>query len=155
MVGLSFFFFKQKTAYEMRISDWSSDVCSSDLRIGGGRMNRPLRILSIATLFPDAARPNFGLFVEQSLRALAAQPGIELTIVAPVGLPPFPLSLHRRYSALRDRPRTEQWNGLTVLRPRFTLIPRYGARFHPDPVSRAVLAASRGRRFDVVDAPFF
>src|SRR3546814_13786942 len=43
-----FFFFKQKTAYEMRISDWSSDVCSSDLSIrprsdaqgrggGGGR----------------------------------------------------------------------------------------------------------------------
>src|SRR3546814_16898161 len=30
-----FFFFKQKTAYEMRISDWSSDVCSSDLAAGG------------------------------------------------------------------------------------------------------------------------
>src|SRR3546814_8384889 len=30
---LYFFFFKQKTAYEMRISDWSSDVCSSDLRV--------------------------------------------------------------------------------------------------------------------------
>src|SRR3546814_4019952 len=29
-----FFFFKQKTAYEMRISDWSSDVCSSDLQHG-------------------------------------------------------------------------------------------------------------------------
>src|SRR3546814_1281837 len=29
-----FFFFKQKTAYEMRISDWSSDVCSSDLLFG-------------------------------------------------------------------------------------------------------------------------
>src|SRR3546814_16669110 len=29
---MSIFFFKQKTAYEMRISDWSSDVCSSDLR---------------------------------------------------------------------------------------------------------------------------
>src|SRR3546814_9154485 len=28
-----FFFFKQKTAYEMRISDWSSDVCSSDLSL--------------------------------------------------------------------------------------------------------------------------
>src|SRR3546814_2201002 len=28
---MCFFFFKQKTAYEMRISDWSSDVCSSDL----------------------------------------------------------------------------------------------------------------------------
>src|SRR3546814_13097497 len=32
-----FFFFKQKTAYEMRISDWSSDVCSSDLPMGGGK----------------------------------------------------------------------------------------------------------------------
>src|SRR3546814_3446870 len=30
-----FFFFKQKTAYEMRISDWSSDVCSSDLLAAG------------------------------------------------------------------------------------------------------------------------
>src|SRR3546814_6713745 len=30
-INLSFFFFKQKTAYELRISDWSSDVCSSDL----------------------------------------------------------------------------------------------------------------------------
>src|SRR3546814_7981186 len=30
-----FFFFKPKTAYDMRISDWSSDVCSSDLRIVG------------------------------------------------------------------------------------------------------------------------
>src|SRR3546814_6928897 len=32
-VGFFFFFFKQKTAYEMRISDWSSDVCSSDLLV--------------------------------------------------------------------------------------------------------------------------
>src|SRR3546814_7001391 len=31
VIRVRFFFFKQKTAYEMRISDWSSDVCSSDL----------------------------------------------------------------------------------------------------------------------------
>src|SRR3546814_8441460 len=35
-VFLFFFFFKQKTAYEMRISDWSSDVCSSDLPEAAG-----------------------------------------------------------------------------------------------------------------------
>ena len=115
----------------------------------------PLRVLSIATLFPDAARPNFGLFVEKSLRALAAQPGIELTIVAPVGLPPFPLSLHKRYSTLRNLPRIESWNGLTVLRPRFTLIPRIGARFNPAKVAGAVLSAVGNRSFDVVDAQFF
>src|SRR3546814_14084085 len=34
-----FFFFKQKTAYEMRISDWSSDVCSSDLHAGRFGLN--------------------------------------------------------------------------------------------------------------------
>src|SRR3546814_5537610 len=46
---LLFFFFKQKTSYEMRISDWSSDVCSSDLRrdavqpgpAGGHPVRRP------------------------------------------------------------------------------------------------------------------
>src|SRR3546814_17314747 len=43
---LLFFFFKQKTAYEMRISDWSSDVCSSDLSASWrsrGRRERKLR----------------------------------------------------------------------------------------------------------------
>src|SRR3546814_3909744 len=43
MVSLSlshFFFFKQKTAYEMRISDWSSDVCSSDLLAGYAELHR-------------------------------------------------------------------------------------------------------------------
>src|SRR3546814_5034034 len=35
-----FFFFKQKTAYEMRISDWSSDVCSSDLEAAAPRVHR-------------------------------------------------------------------------------------------------------------------
>src|SRR3546814_9066144 len=36
------FFFKQKTAYEMRISDWSSDVCSSDLAIRIGHARKQL-----------------------------------------------------------------------------------------------------------------
>src|SRR3546814_2303359 len=36
VVYIFVFFFKQKTAYEMRISDWSSDVCSSDLQHGLG-----------------------------------------------------------------------------------------------------------------------
>src|SRR3546814_4475903 len=37
MSVMIFFFFKQKTAYEMRISDWSSDVCSSDLCADAGQ----------------------------------------------------------------------------------------------------------------------
>src|SRR3546814_1627118 len=43
---MCFFFFKQKTAYELRISDWSSDVCSSDLglRRSPGRGRRKSRL---------------------------------------------------------------------------------------------------------------
>src|SRR3546814_5334697 len=44
MVLLCFFFFKQKTAYEMRISDWSSDVCSSDLADGEARLRGRRRV---------------------------------------------------------------------------------------------------------------
>src|SRR3546814_10065840 len=49
-----FFFFKQKTAYEMRISDWSSDVCSSDLNTG----------------FADAEPFNAALAADQRFRSV-------------------------------------------------------------------------------------
>src|SRR3546814_4466393 len=51
---LIFFFFKQKTAYEMRISDWSSDVCSSDLLL---TLRRPrlegVDVHTVRSLHPD------------------------------------------------------------------------------------------------------
>src|SRR3546814_5899570 len=49
-VFIQIFFFKQKTAYEMRISDWSSDVCSSDLRgagLGGGHDGREQTLIQL------------------------------------------------------------------------------------------------------------
>src|SRR3546814_20067646 len=46
VVGCCFFFFKQKTAYEMRISDWSSDVCSSDLATDQVRHRRSVAVSS-------------------------------------------------------------------------------------------------------------
>src|SRR3546814_1412312 len=52
------FFFKQKTAYEMRISDWSSDVCSSDLWFdvfawSGRDLYRPGETVRVSALFRD------------------------------------------------------------------------------------------------------
>src|SRR3546814_5002944 len=59
-----FFFFTQKTAYDMRISDWSSDVCSSDLSIAASRDPRRFRPASPASAvsrnipgFPAHSRP--------------------------------------------------------------------------------------------------
>src|SRR3546814_4299991 len=51
-----FFFFKQKTAYEMRISDWSSDVCSSDLGLVPGVRDRRARLLSDLVAGRDRAQ---------------------------------------------------------------------------------------------------
>src|SRR3546814_8267134 len=47
-VRFFFFFFKQKTAYEMRISDWSSDVCSSDLEIAQREDPAGMGVFSLA-----------------------------------------------------------------------------------------------------------
>src|SRR3546814_6721968 len=60
------FFFKQKTAYEMRISDWSSDVCSSDLNthtpisnsMGNQEMNKLVRKEGSSRALPETCTPD-------------------------------------------------------------------------------------------------
>src|SRR3546814_7215291 len=68
---LLFFFFKQKTAYEMRISDWSSDVCSSDLP--GGRGDRPRRNRREQPLTPQVATA--GGSMNAGAKVLTIRPG--------------------------------------------------------------------------------
>src|SRR3546814_6766961 len=58
LVLVLFFFFKQKTAYEMRISDWSSDVCSSDLFLG------PPEEAGVALAAKEVNDANLGIKVE-------------------------------------------------------------------------------------------
>src|SRR3546814_1562495 len=57
-----FFFFKQKTAYEMRISDWSSDVCSSDLA-----WLRPRTLASMRDAIARPAASSFALLMRLPL----------------------------------------------------------------------------------------
>src|SRR3546814_2007039 len=67
--GCCFFFFKQKTAYEMRISDWSSDVCSSDLQ------GRSLHLQRLG----DGDIPTLGMgMMLGPAPALGLQPPVEL-----------------------------------------------------------------------------
>src|SRR3546814_2558006 len=65
------FFFKQKTAYEMRISDWSSDVCSSDLGV-----NLAVSLHAVTKEVRDEIVPiNKKYGIEELLAACAAYPG--------------------------------------------------------------------------------
>lgn len=118
-----------------------------------------LRVLSISTLFPDATRPNFGVFVERQTLGLASLPDVEVRVIAPRGLPPPPFDQSAHYRALAAIPETEVWKGLPVLRPRFLNIPGTAGRFHPLALRRALgPLLERLRRefpFDVIDAEFF
>ena len=113
-----------------------------------------LRVLTLATLYPDASRPNFGVFVERQTRGLAALPDTEVTVVAPIGLPPWPLG-KLRHRALAALPRGETWHGLTVHRPRFLALPATQGRWQAPLLARALRPLLDRLRFDVIDASFF
>lgn len=118
-----------------------------------------LRVLTLASLFPDHTRPTFGPFVERQTLGLAAHPDVELRVVSPVGLPPWPFSHHPRYRAFAALPLNENWKGVTVYRPRFTHIPGASGRFDAAAIARACAPLLRSIRkefaFDVIDAEFF
>src|SRR3546814_1445667 len=61
------FFFKQKTAYEMRISDWSSDVCSSDLRC----LPHVASTKTVTQFIEEIATPNVQKWLEAYSKQLA------------------------------------------------------------------------------------
>ena len=118
-----------------------------------------LRVLTLSTLFPDATRPNFGVFVERQTLGLAARADVDLRLVAPVGLPPWPLRALSHHAPLAALPDRETWKGLDTRRPRFTTIPGTGGRYHVRAlISRLLPLLIEIRRdfaFDVIDAEFF
>src|SRR3954447_9532171 len=111
-----------------------------------------LRVLTLATLFPDARRPTLGVFVERQTLGLAAPGDVALAVVSPIGLPPRPLSLPPHYAPRRGLPLREDWKGLEVHRPRFSPFP---ARLQPEAIARAARPIAEGFRPDVIDAEFF
>src|SRR3546814_10198244 len=102
-----FFFFKQKTAYEMRISDWSSDVCSSDLlaarHLDAAALGRLARGGDLRRRHRGAVRPA-GVAVDalEPDRAVRHR-GVEIGGGGKAAEPPFLL-----IPARSDNPRSEE-----------------------------------------------
>jgi glycosyltransferase involved in cell wall biosynthesis len=111
-----------------------------------------LRVLTLSSLFPDASRPDFGVFVEQQTLALAARSDVELRVVAP-------RPIHRGYHANITVPFRESWKALDVYRPNFLSFPIVGGRLNAASMARTLRPLLRAIRrdfpFDVVDAQFF
>ena len=118
----------------------------------------PIRLLTFSTLYPNAARPNHGVFVENRLRHLVASGAVRSTVVAPV--PWFPSTAARFGDWARHAraPSAEHRHGVRVLHPRYPVLPRLGMSLAPWLLYRALLPGLHqllGReRFDAIDAHY-
>ncbi|MFO1056647.1 MAG: glycosyltransferase family 4 protein [Dongiaceae bacterium] len=124
------------------------------------RPERRLEVLTFTTLFPSAAAPQHGVFVENRLRHLVASGEVAAEVVAPVPWFPFRGGLFGRYARHAGTPRREHRHGLAIEHPRYPAIPRVGMSAAPFllaaacvPLLRRRLAA--GRRPALIDAHYF
>jgi len=118
-----------------------------------------MRILTFSTLYPNAARPAHGIFVETQLRQLLESGKIESSVVAPVPWFPSRNPWFGEYALHASVPREERRHGIQVLHPRYLVLPKIGMTLAPfllaqsvKPVIERVLAQDR---FDLIDAHYF
>ncbi|MFZ9634982.1 MAG: glycosyltransferase, partial [Alphaproteobacteria bacterium] len=123
------------------------------------RALRLMRLLVLTTLYPNAARPDHGIFVEARLRALLARGGIEARVLAPV---PWFGSRHPRWGAWAEWARVpprETRHGIELRHPRYLHLPRVGMRAQPFLLAASALRAAmawrrEGFAFDAIDSHF-
>ncbi len=118
---------------------------------------RNVKILTFTTLYPNAAQPRHGLFVEQRLRQLLHTGELTARVVAPV--PWFPLRAARfgRYAKYAAVPASEERHGINVGHPRYLTLPKIGMNVAPWFLAHAASAWLRETRadFDLIDAHYF
>lgn len=122
-----------------------------------------LRLLTLSTLYPNAAFPNHGIFVETRLAHLVAHEDVEARIVAPVpyfpSLPKPVAAAFGRWGRYAGVPRAESRRDLPILHPRYPVIPRLTSALTPHAVYRAYAAghdalARQGFAADIIDAHY-
>src|SRR3546814_17140632 len=86
--GICVFFFKQKTAYELRISDWSSDVCSSDLADMHAARQREMAVVLARGIEPVRAFELVRVEIARGVEGADPIAGLDLDPV------PFEVALH-------------------------------------------------------------
>jgi glycosyltransferase involved in cell wall biosynthesis len=121
---------------------------------------RPVRLLTLTTLFPSAARPRHGIFVETRLRRLLATNAVSATVVAPVPWFPSGAGVFGEYGVLARTPRAERRDGIQVVHPRYFMLPKVGMAIQPGALAwtagREIARLERGGlQFDLIDAHYF
>lgn len=121
---------------------------------------RKIRLLVFTSLYPNAAQPRHGVFVEERLRHLVGSGRISATVVAPVPWFPFRSPLFGAYSTFASVPEKEERYGIEILHPRYPVIPKLGMSIASSLMYRVLLPVFRkliaeGADFDLIDAHYF
>jgi glycosyltransferase involved in cell wall biosynthesis len=119
----------------------------------------PVRLLTFSTLFPHAARPNHGIFVENRLRHLVATGQATSLVLAPVPWFPSQSAKFGDWARNAKAPARETRHGLAIHHPRFPVLPKVGMSVAPWLLYRAMIPVisrllAGGHRFDVIDAHY-
>ena len=118
-----------------------------------------MKILTFSTLYPNAARPHHGVFVETRLRKLLQTGKVRATVLAPVPWFPARHALFGKYALHARTPEVEVRNGVEVLHPRYPTVPKFGMTIAPLLLYRRTLPVLerllRREPFDLIDAHYF
>lgn len=119
-----------------------------------------LRVLTFTTLYPNAEKPNHGVFVENRLRQTLARHDVKASVLAPVPYFPFTSEMFGSYGRFARVPAVEERHGVPVHHPRYALIPKVGMNVTPRFLYYAARAACRRlgldkSSIDVIDAHYF
>jgi glycosyltransferase involved in cell wall biosynthesis len=118
-----------------------------------------IKTVTFTTLYPNAARPRHGIFIEQRLRHLLERGEVESRVVAPSAWFPSGSPRFGEWSVFGRVPLREQRHGIPILHPRYLLLPKVGMSLAPFAMAlaaRPVLAQMirEGFDFDVIDAHY-
>ena len=118
-----------------------------------------VRLLTFSTLFPNAARPNHGIFVENRLRHLVASGEATSVVLAPVPWFPSRFRWFGDWAVNARAPRAETRHDIAIHHPRYPVIPKLGMSAAPWLLYQAMVVHVRrllaeGHRFDAIDAHY-
>ena len=118
-----------------------------------------MNILTFTTLYPNAAQPYHGIFVENRLRQLVASGRVHATVVAPVPWFPIRARVFGRFAKFAEVPGNETRFGIEVLHPRYPVVPKVGMTLAPfllytwiRPFIRRMMRS--GANIDLIDAHY-
>ncbi|MBK8013380.1 MAG: glycosyltransferase [Deltaproteobacteria bacterium] len=120
-----------------------------------------MRTVLFSTLYPSAARPTHGVFVETRLRHLLRTQRVETKVVAPVPwVPPTREKKRLDWAQMAATAQRERLSGIDVLHPRYALPPKIGENIAPFTLAACAWPAFRALRregfdFDLIDAHYY